>query len=671
MALAKRTLEPPNAPRAHLDGLELGNNSVLPSLASVRADAVRSKEMQERPEDFEDIAFYFPRGSSVNAADLPPRLRLPLIFNNLVPNLFRFSYFVREGDVPEDIMNDCIWALSLFVRVMEECSEAVLRAVGHVKGGNDYRKSKYLTLINARGKLAGVGRALEAIPYVKAMVDEECSRGDDSWLLNPMPFELYGETLVLTRKDDTQALKTLRRAMLGIDSKNWPANGISQLIRTRIFLSRALRNLGEDDEAKTHETWLTTWFRKNPRLMSDDDLKYLLLPAGPILNGLGGESWLENRKQTAKTDERATKACRTCSAREPLVTLLQCNNCKHIYYCSKECQRENWKYHKVECREMAAIQQKIEDMRFTDPDGAKCAADWSSWCNSNHDATQFGLVHALGLHRDPRRGRTHIVVKQVEYAPAASKLKHKFRVVACGVFRVKDILRDLETIMRLDRGEGQEYVDSLFDELDGARIGPQYSTKVPFIDLSFGDGVMPWLGSGGATTTDSLHATSYNPNWRKGFNIGAPPGPMKLRCGAKDVEHFIGRYTRWDIGLAGWTIGRCCVSRRDERVRGVVDAGRDVGVSGVKYGARSGATRDHPSNAQLSPMLREIAPSGLQMWALSAHADSSCLSHTSPSRGFEERPSCVPEDHAPHPRRPLIAIAVILVNPDRFSHGVL
>lgn len=98
------------------------------------------------------------------------------------------------------------------------------------------------------------------------MVDEECSRGDDMWLLNPyapcpmldvefmfyrMPFEHYGETLVITRTDDKQAVKMLRRAMLGINSVNWPAKNVLELIRTRIFLSRALRNIGEDDEAKT------------------------------------------------------------------------------------------------------------------------------------------------------------------------------------------------------------------------------------------------------------------------------------------------------------------------------------------------------------------------------------------------------------------------------------
>ncbi|KAJ7466957.1 hypothetical protein FB451DRAFT_1560911 [Mycena latifolia] len=538
MQVAKRGSESPlNAPKAYLEGLQIPNGFVLPSLDAVRADAARSKDMQKHPEEFEDIAFFFPPGSSANAADLPPRLRLPLIFNNLVPNLFRFSYFVREQDVPEDIIDDCIWALSLFIRVMEECSEAVLRAVGHVRPGNPYNKSKYGTLINARGKivqhLLRTDRALEAIPYAKAMVDEECSRQDESWLLNPMIFELYGETLVVSRIDDNTAAKMLRRAMLGLESANWPADGITQLIRARVFLSRALRNISADDEAKTHETWLINWFRKNPLLIFEAQLKSLLLPPGPILDGLGGEAWLENRKASTRSDERRTKACRTCGAREPLVTLSRCNNCKYIYYCSRDCQRAHWKHHKIECREMAEQAKKIELLSLTDPDAGKRAADWSLWCNANHPATQWGLIHALGLHRNPQRGRTHIVFKEVEYVPTASKLKHKFRVIACGIFRIKDVLRDIEAHMRLDYGEGQEYVDSLFAEIDGTRTP---DVKLPFIDLSFGQGVSPWLGSG-ATNMDGLEGLPYDPDWRKQFNAGSPPRPLKPRSGAKDVEH--------------------------------------------------------------------------------------------------------------------------------------
>ncbi|KAF7348597.1 MYND-type domain-containing protein [Mycena venus] len=509
MEIAKRTTESPiHEPRAHLDGLEIPKNFTLPSLGSVRADAARSREMRKNPKEYEEIRFFFAPGSPANKEVLPIHLKLALIFNTQLPNLFKFSYFVREDDgrvllvldfsfsnclsVPEDIVDDCVWALSVFIRIMEECTETVLRAMGHVKGNNDYKMSKYATLLNARGKMASHllhnGRAQEAVAYTKAMVVDECARGNESWLQNPMPFEIYGEALVLTRTDDSEAAKMLRRAMLGVESVNWPAECIQQLIRTRAFLARALRNIGVDDEAEPHEKWLINWFRKNPLRMPHKEMKHILLPAGPILEELGGESWLENRKQTFKSEQRLAKACRTCGAREPLATLLRCNNCKYIYYW--ECQRTHWKHHKVECREMVATQEKIERMSLTDPDGAIRASDWKLWCNSNHDATQFGLVHALGLHCDPQRGRTHIVIKEVEYVPTATKLKHKFRVVSCGVFLINDVLRDIEAAMALDPGEGQEYVDSLFYELSVVHA------KVPFIDLSFGNGISAWLGSG-------------------------------------------------------------------------------------------------------------------------------------------------------------------------------
>jgi hypothetical protein len=79
------------------------------------------------------------------------------------------------------------------------------------------------------------------------------------------------------------------------------------------------------------------------------------------------------------------------------------------------------------------------------------------------------------------------VFKQVEYAPTATRLKHKFRVLSCGVFLINDVLRDVEAVMRLDLGEGQEYVDSLFYELEGD------GAKIPFISLSWGDGISSWL----------------------------------------------------------------------------------------------------------------------------------------------------------------------------------
>jgi hypothetical protein len=48
--------------------------------------------------------------------------------------------------VSEDLLDDCIWALSHLIRIMEECTEAVLRAFGHMGKENDYKRSKYLTV---------------------------------------------------------------------------------------------------------------------------------------------------------------------------------------------------------------------------------------------------------------------------------------------------------------------------------------------------------------------------------------------------------------------------------------------------------------------------------------------------------------------------------------------
>ncbi|KAJ7922231.1 hypothetical protein B0H13DRAFT_1983716 [Mycena leptocephala] len=464
--------ELPLEPRTHLDGLQIPANFVLPSLVSVRVDAVRSREMRKRPEHYENM----------NA--LPAHLKLALIFNQWLPNLFLFSYSVQEEDV--------------------------LRAAGHVIQNSHHR---YATLVNARSKIAlhllSVNRAHEAIPYTKALVDEDCSRGDEVWLNirafyphSMTHFALHGETLVLSGTDDNEAAKMLRRAMLGLESVNPGLDGLSLLIRTRAFLARALRKIGADDEAKPHETWLIHWFRKNPHFIPDNKIRHLL-PPGPILEGLGGETWLENRKQTFKADQRLAKACRTCGAREPLVTLFRCNNCKYIYYC-----------------EMAETQENIERMSLIDSAGAKRNADWKLWCNSNHDATDFGLIHALGLHRNPERGRTHIVFKHVVYVPTATNPRHKFRVLSCGVFRIKDVLRDVEAIMGLDLGEGQEYLDSLVDEFEDGRL------NIPVMDLSFSEGLPVWLGSAG-TSIDSIRATPYDPDWRKRFNVGPPPKPMQ------------------------------------------------------------------------------------------------------------------------------------------------
>lgn len=44
---------------------------------------------------------------------------------------------------------------------------------------------------------------------------------------------------------------------------------------------------------------------------------------------------------------KSTAACNTCLKTE--TKLLSCSRCKRTSYCSKECQKQDWKEHKKDC----------------------------------------------------------------------------------------------------------------------------------------------------------------------------------------------------------------------------------------------------------------------------------------------------------------------------------
>lgn len=92
------------------------------------------------------------------------------------------------------------------------------------------------------------------------------------------------------------------------------------------------------------------------------------------------------------------------------------------------------------------------------------------------------MIDALGLVRDPSRGRTHIVFKQVEHVPNAKAPRDKFRIAAAGVFKLDDIWLDLEGIMGLNPGEGKTYIKEMLEEFDhgpGNRLGGD-AEQIPF-----------------------------------------------------------------------------------------------------------------------------------------------------------------------------------------------
>jgi hypothetical protein len=44
--------------------------------------------------------------------------------------------------------------------------------------------------------------------------------------------------------------------------------------------------------------------------------------------------------------------CRGCGKMQ-INNMMRCTNCKHIYYCSKECQKIGWKFHKKDCKRIS------------------------------------------------------------------------------------------------------------------------------------------------------------------------------------------------------------------------------------------------------------------------------------------------------------------------------
>lgn len=146
------------------------------------------------------------------------------------------------------------------------------------------------------------------------------------------------------------------------------------------------------------------------------------------------------------------------------------------------------------CREAAEAKAKAEKLKAKDPRAAQKAMDWIKYRECTTPTNGSFLANALGLQKDPSRGRTHIVFRELEYRPKQSKdFRFRFHVVRIGVFKIKDVLKDIELMMQLNPGEGQEYIQDMFENINTDRT--ERKTMVPILDLTWGDGLQTWMGS--------------------------------------------------------------------------------------------------------------------------------------------------------------------------------
>ena len=137
-------------------------------------------------------------------------------------------------------------------------------------------------------------------------------------------------------------------------------------------------------------------------------------------------------------------------------------------------------------RDITALTQRIEGLRLAEPATAQKLEDWRAWL----DVVDEGpYISALRLKEDRGRARTHLIFEQSVYTPRAGPLaRDKFKIVKCSVFRMSDVLTEIERIMGLNPGEGIEYCEDLLQERAGG-----LANAVHFLALRFCNNVASHL----------------------------------------------------------------------------------------------------------------------------------------------------------------------------------
>ncbi|OCH91716.1 hypothetical protein OBBRIDRAFT_791940 [Obba rivulosa] len=144
----------------------------------------------------------------------------------------------------------------------------------------------------------------------------------------------------------------------------------------------------------------------------------------------------------------------------------------------------------------------------------------------------------LGCIAPPSRGHIPIVLVQLERVRNTSNdPRYKFRIVKCGMFRITEIMSDVEEILSLEPGEGRAHVDGHFTEADAVDAK---DARAPVLVLMASDShscLQPYIKLY-SQSLRNLQEIPYNPNWRGIVNQGAPLEPLRLRSGVKDAEHI-------------------------------------------------------------------------------------------------------------------------------------
>ncbi|TCD68132.1 hypothetical protein EIP91_011497 [Steccherinum ochraceum] len=504
----------------------------LPSLAAVREQAAELKRYQDE--------------HSIRAPEAAG-------WYQRLPTLFLFSLLVTPNDVPLDVVEAVMFAWRMVIQLMDEPPSLVLIQSIGMCGIRMTEKNEFILLTISRQKLImcamreDVNVPEDALDVIEPMIFEHGMRlqhGRPSYLNKPWRDELevyaqYADALVFANRFDEKTKTLIENLMETARDDSLPSYSHPKEMRTDLVIScqinlslvmSQMRGSPQDaTKQRRYTEWVANHFRakrwQRERLASY--VKRPGQPEHPVAVALGPE-WFGETQPTRREEKAAVaKYCHTSSAL--LLKILPEGGLERTQTHVSSSERQT----------------RVQEVKATNPTKARILDDYEKWSRTGSFAKDFAPIHALGLHRDPNRGRTRIFIMQVQHNPNPdAAAKAKFRVVQCGVFMIEDVLGHIRkgpegSADAEGRAETRKFVEEALEQSDKlSRVkGIVVKGCFPYFTYTFGEVIGSSLQAH-SIDEDYTRITTYDADWRKLVNPdGEPPGLYKPPTGAQDVEN--------------------------------------------------------------------------------------------------------------------------------------
>ncbi|THH29422.1 hypothetical protein EUX98_g4752 [Antrodiella citrinella] len=476
-----------------------------------------------------------------------------------IKNLLLFSVLADISDIPRDLLEDVISILHISARLLFERPKDAhdwLHALGTSPPKvNASGLPDIITLFSLVDRAArcllreDVDRpdsAFEVLQFMIAMLGvlEEVKEIrtvllDKSKSLIWFLKGVYVDALVLSGRFEANTMKILDHILESAGT------GSELGIKVQMHLILCYQQMGiEVDKKKRHTENVVQYLRNGPYLRDHfaTFMNRQNRPVHPVATVLGSDWFTASEKRFRHLEwkqgsKRRPGFCENCRAFSTDIKLLRCAQCQRTQYCSKACQKANWKAHREDCLELANTRKIIPQFGNTwigDVESQR-QTDIEKWHYSNHYPCLHGPMHALGLQRDPQRGWTHFMVAEMDYPPdSVDDYRRHFRVVRCGVLLMKpEVTKRLEVIVGKEVGWMAQFVRYHCEHTLLVESDVPLAYRVPMFYMFYGLWFTPIVRCS-IVSSGHVNGLGYDPHWHKSMNCATaesgspPPGPLRL-----------------------------------------------------------------------------------------------------------------------------------------------